>query len=112
MKAAYLETAKRLIAQTATDYKFAITYQAVFDAVAAYADSRIFLTCGRFGVALKLPGEVCQTIMEEGAGGPLKYFEKGHVKKGYLVLSDTVLNDPARLSELVKTSVAFVQTAD
>jgi len=70
-----------------------ITYKSVFGAVAAYANDKIFITCGKFGVALKLPEETCRTYMAEGNGGPLKYFEKGHVKNGYVVLFDAVLVD-------------------
>jgi hypothetical protein len=47
--------------------------------------------------------------MAEGNGGPLKYFEKGHVKNGYVVLFDAVLDDAPRLNELVKASAAYVQ---
>jgi TfoX/Sxy family transcriptional regulator of competence genes len=86
-----------------------ISYKSVFGAVAAYTGGRIFLTCGKFGLGLKLDGETCADLIAAKAGAPLKYFEKGHVKKGYAVLFPVVLNDHERLSALLRQSAAFVQ---
>jgi hypothetical protein len=47
--------------------------------------------------------------MDEGAGKPLKYFEKGHVKKNYVVLSPTILDDQSRLNALLRQSMTFAQ---
>ena len=46
-------------------------------------------------------------ISEEGAT-PLKYFPKGHAKKGYAVLPPRLLADMVTLMGLVATSVGFV----
>jgi TfoX/Sxy family transcriptional regulator of competence genes len=84
-----------------------ISYKSVFGAVAAYTGGRIFLTCGKFGLGLKLDGETCADLIAAKAGAPLKYFEKGHVKRGYVVLAEVVLADPARLRTLIRQSVKF-----
>lgn len=89
-----------------------ITYKSVFGAVAAYANGKIFLTHGKFGLAAKLPDETCRNLMADGTGAPLKYFEKGHVKRNYVVLSDDLLKDEDRLHDLIRESAAFVQDGD
>ena len=58
---------------------------------------------------MKLDNATCISIIDEGDGEPLKYFAKGHVKKGYVVLSNDILNDPARLNDLVNAVAAYVQ---
>lgn len=84
------------------------SFKPVFGAVAAYADSRIFASCGKFGIALKLPDETCRALFESGAAQPLKYFEKGHVKKNYAVLGHDVLADQVRTARLVERSIRYV----
>ncbi|MBT3532429.1 MAG: hypothetical protein HN478_01030 [Rhodospirillaceae bacterium] len=112
MKAEFLQAAQELVAKAGIGETFQITYKSVFGAVAAYADGRIFLTCGKFGIALKLPEETCRSLIEQGHGEPLKYFEKGHVKKSYVVLFDPVLNDPERMTALTRQSGMFTQEID
>lgn len=109
MNETFLATAGALVEQANTGANFNITFKSVFGAVAAYADSNIFLTCGTFGIAVKLDNATCISIINEGDGEPLKYFAKGHVKKGYVVLSNDILNDPARLNDLVNAATAYVQ---
>jgi TfoX/Sxy family transcriptional regulator of competence genes len=108
----FQEQLDQLMAAVGISGHYQITYKSVFGAVAAYANDRIFLTCGTFDTAVKLDAAACKSLLDDGDGKPLKYFAKGHVKKGYVDLSDTVLNNPARLRELVKTSAAYVQEAD
>lgn len=86
-----------------------ISYKNVFGAVAAYANGKIFMTCGKFGLALKLPDDTCGSLMAEGAGEPLRYFAKGHIKRNYVVLLAGALEDEARAAKLVRQSAAFVQ---
>ncbi len=66
------------------------------------------MSCGKFGVALKLPGDTCASLLAAGAGKPLKYFEKGHIKRNYVVLPGRTLKDKARTQELLKQSAAYV----
>ncbi len=98
-----------IVAGSGLTERYRITYKTVFGAAAAYANDAIFLTRGKFGMAVKLPGETCQTLMADGVGGPLKYFEKGHVKRNYVVLGDDLLKDKARMRALLGESAAFVQ---
>ncbi len=105
----FRQTASRLVGAAGLEKSYAITYKSVFGAVAAYADGRLFLTCGKFGTALKLPAEICRALMHECSGAPLKYFEKGHVKKGYVVLSVTILEDSQRRNDLIRKSAEFIR---
>lgn len=86
-----------------------ISFKSVFGARAAYADNQIFSTFGKFGFALKLPDDVCSQLFSEGLAVPLKYFDKGHVKRNYAVLQvdDPTMN--SRLRRLIADSVEFVK---
>jgi len=86
-----------------------ISFKPVFGAVAAYADGEIFMTCGRFGLGLKLDDQTCEHLLQSAEGQPLKYFDKGHVKRNYVVLADEVLEDAGRLKNLVDKSLDFVR---
>ncbi len=98
-----------VIAAAGLSGDYEISYKSAFGAVAGYADGRIFITCGKFGLALKLPEATCQKLFDSGDGQPLKYFEKGHTKQNYAVLAEPVLDDKRRLGKLVNESAAFVQ---
>ena len=69
---------------------------------------QFFPTYGTFGIAF-IDNATCISIINEGDGEALKYFAKGHVKKGCVVLSNDILNDPARLNDLVNAAAAYVQ---
>jgi hypothetical protein len=84
-----------------------VEFRNCFGAIAGYVDGRIFVSCGRFGVALRLPCEVLEQIFREPEISPLKYFPNGHVKKGYAALSPGILRDRARLKELMSRSVKY-----
>jgi len=86
-----------------------ITFKPVFGAVAAYADGEIFMTCGKFGLGLKLDDRTCERLLQSAEGEPLKYFEKGHVKRNYIVLAEGVLDDAGHLNALVQKSLDFVR---
>lgn len=81
-----------------------ISYKNVFGAVGGYFDETIFCSCGHFGFALKLPQNELDALFREGAK-PLKYFAKGHVKKGYAVLTQQVINDRDKLKKLISVSI-------
>jgi TfoX/Sxy family transcriptional regulator of competence genes len=86
-----------------------LEFKKCFGAVAGYVNGNIFISCGKFGVALKLPPEALAMLFKEKGLKPLKYFPNGHVKKEYAVLSQHILNEPARLKKLVNKSIKFSQ---
>jgi hypothetical protein len=84
-----------------------LQFKNCFGAVAGYVNGNIFISCGEFGVALKLPPKTLVTLFESKEAKPLKYFPKGHVKKDYAVLSKRILDDPLIIKKLVDKSIKF-----
>ena len=78
-----------------------------FGAVAGYVGGKIFCSCGKFGLALRLPEKVRAKLFQEKGVKRLKYFANGHVKKKYAVLPKRILEDPARLKKLIDQSIRF-----
>lgn len=85
-----------------------LEFKKCFGAIAGYVDGNIFISCGKFGVALKLPPETLKKLFQEEGVKPLKFFPNGHVKKDYAILSKQILNDPARLKKLFNKSIKGV----
>ncbi|MBT7757850.1 MAG: hypothetical protein HN732_11020, partial [Rhodospirillaceae bacterium] len=104
----YRQQLEHLVADACLPANCQISYKSVFAAVGAYANGKIFMSCGKFGVALKLPDDTCAALIAAGTGKPLKYFEKGHVKRNYAVLPDSTLQDKAPTRDLVRQSAAYV----
>lgn len=88
----------------------AITFKNSFGAVVGYIDDNLFIASGKFGIALKLPGQIITKLFEENKAKPLKYFEKGYVKKDYAVLSNAVLVDSEQIKKLINKSISFVRS--
>ena len=85
-----------------------ITFKDVFGAVAGYGNGHIFITCGKFGIALRLPRDVLDQLFKEKGVKHLKYFPNGHIKKEYAVLPKRILEDRLRLGLLFKKSIEYV----
>lgn len=84
-----------------------MSFKNCFGAVAGYVDGNIFISCGRFGIALKLPSTTINRLLEERGVRHLKYFPNGHVKRDYVVLPKRILEDRGRLKGLVDQSIRF-----
>ena len=83
-----------------------LTFKNVFGAVGGYVSGRIFISCGAFGIALKLPPETLETLLQEKGVKHLKYFRKGHIKKEYAVLPNRILNNKRQFKKLLDKSIA------
>ncbi len=70
-------------------------------------DGNIFISCGRVGVALKLPSETLGELFKAEDVEPLRYFPKGHTKKEYAVLPDRMLNNNIQFRELLDKSIEY-----
>ncbi len=99
---------KQVYPELATQHQ--LEFKNVFGAVGAYVNGRIFASCGKFGVALKLPRVVLDDLFRETDIKHLKYFPKGHVKKDYAVLPRRILENKRQFQKLVDTSIQFVET--
>jgi hypothetical protein len=88
-----------------------LDFKPCFGAVAGYADEQIFVSSGRFGVALRLSPDELSKLFNEPGVKQLKYFDKGHLKKEYAVLPPHVLGDRFRLCELINSSIKYVSSS-
>lgn len=84
-----------------------LEFKNVFGAVGGYVDGRIFISRGKFGVALKLPRDTLNTLFQEKEAVRLKYFPNGHIKKEYAVLSKRMLENELQLKKLVDESIKY-----
>lgn len=84
-----------------------LSFKNVFGAVAGYVNGHIFISCGTFGVALKLPPEVLDDLFKDKGAKHLKYFPRGHVKNEYAVLPKRIVEDERRFRELVDRSIGY-----
>lgn len=113
MKNQYLDTLTILISQTHPDLVGAnrFTFKSVFGAVAGYVDGHIFISSGKFGLALRLPADTLASLFGEADVTQLKYFPKGHIKKEYAVLPRRIVENTARIHELIDESVQYASAS-
>ncbi len=74
--------------------------------MAGYVEGNIFCALGQFGFALKLPKTDIDALFKIG-GQPLRYFPKGHIKKDYVVIPDTIIVEKRKMIALIRKSVKF-----
>lgn len=110
MNQVYLNRVQSLLKQTRPRLASTrdLEFKNVFGAVGGYVDGHLFVSCGNFGVAFKLPERTLVQLFQEKDVKPLKYFPKGHVKKDYAVLPKRILADVPALKKLVDKSIAHV----
>ncbi len=86
----------------------AIECRHFFSGAAAYAGGGIFMSLTPAGLALKLPAEARQQLMEVGAK-PLRYFPKGPIKKEYVVLPKKLARDDDTLAPWIEESIRYTK---
>ena len=59
-----------------------------FSGAALYINKTICASWSPTGLAFKLEDKESNKLIESGKAIPLKYFPKGHIKKGYAVFKD------------------------
>ncbi len=84
-----------------------LEFKNCFGAVAGYVEGQIFCSCGKFGLALRLPEKTLAELFQEKGVKKLKYFPNGHIKKEYAVIPKRILEDPTRLKKLVDQSIRY-----
>jgi hypothetical protein len=84
-----------------------LEFKRCFGAVAGYVDGNIFVSCGKFGVALRLPSQTLSELFREEDVLHLKYFPNGHVKKEYAVIPNRIIEDQDRFKKLVDSSIKY-----
>ena len=79
-----------------------------FSGAALYANGKICASLSPAGFALKLPEDARLNLLAEGKGREFHFFPKGPVKKGYIALPDSTLEDVRILQGLIDLSVSYV----
>ena len=112
-KSGYLGELKGLLDRTrpALAKKRRLEFKNCFGAVAGYVDGAIFISCGSFGVALRLPPGVLAQLFQHAGASPLKYFPNGHVKKDYAVIPERIIHDSSRFPNLLDEAVRYASSA-
>ncbi|MBI3530539.1 MAG: hypothetical protein HY067_21540 [Betaproteobacteria bacterium] len=82
-----------------------LEFKNCFGAVTGYINGKIFISCGSFGTALRLPPKVLDVLFKDSDVRPLKYFPNGHVKKAYAVLPRRITGDKQRFKKLLEESI-------
>lgn len=65
-----------------------------FSGAALYVDGTIRASWSPAGLAFKLPETEVAELINRGVAKPLKYFAKGHIKKGYALFANPDLSKP------------------
>jgi TfoX/Sxy family transcriptional regulator of competence genes len=84
-----------------------LSFKGVFGAVGGYIDGKIFVSCGNFGIALRLPPTVLEVVFRKEGVTQLRYFSKWHIKKEYAVLPTRILEADELLTKLVDESMRY-----
>ncbi len=89
------------------DAAHTVEFKNCFGGIAGYVNGHIFISCGKFGVALRLPSETLTSMFREKGVKHLKYFRKGHIKKEYAVLPKRILENKKLFRELIDESIEY-----
>ena len=109
MNTDYLNNVAKLLADARPDLHSVhkLEFRNCFGAVAGYVDGHIFISCGKFGVALRLPRETLGKLLQEKDVLHLKYFPKGHIKREYAVIPKRILDDRRRFEDFLDRSIQY-----
>ncbi len=109
MKINYLNNLEDLLKRTRPRLfsSYRMEFKNCFGAVAGYVNGSIFVSCGKFGIALRLPPRTLAELFKEKGVSPLKYFPNGHVKKEYAVIPGRMIDDHGGFKKLLDKSVKY-----
>lgn len=79
-----------------------------FSGAALYANGRICASLSPAGFAIKLPAGVRKSLINERKGKEFRFFAKGPIKREYVALSESVIQDAEMLQKLINMSAAYV----
>lgn len=109
----YLNSLQDILAKARPELRMIhrLDFKPCFGAIAGYVDGCIFVSRGKFGLALKLPPGTLAELFREQDVIHLRYFPKGHVKKEYAVIPRPILDDPGRFNRLLDESLEYALTS-
>jgi TfoX/Sxy family transcriptional regulator of competence genes len=105
----YLERLSQIVDRLMLDSAERVTLEIkhFFSGAALYANGKICGSLSPAGFALKLPARVGQTLIDEGKGREFRYFAKGPIKREYVALSESIIQDEGKLAKLIEMSVSY-----
>ena len=108
----YLEKLSAFVADLPAEWPVGIQLESkhFFSGAALYAEGRICLTLTPVGLALKLPAETRERLLETGEALPLQYFPKAPIKKEYVLFPAGVEGDASGLGKYTRESIEYVLT--
>ncbi len=108
----YLDQLSEIIKQATTRRFKGINLECrhFFSGAAFYADGRICISLTPVGFAIKLPEKSRNVLLKEKGIKNLRYFPKGPIKKDYVLLPKTILNDDKALRSWVEVAIEYVLT--
>ena len=108
----YLEQLSEIIQRTtAHGFKHVdLECRHFFSGAAVYADGRICISLTPVGLAVKLPEKARNTLLKEKGTKQLRYFPKGPIKKDYVVLPKSMLDDAEALQGWIKAAIEHALT--
>ena len=68
----------------------------LFSGAALYVNKTICASWSPVGLAFKLPEKEVDKLISNGKAKPLRYFPKGHIKKGYALFESPESSKPSR----------------
>jgi TfoX/Sxy family transcriptional regulator of competence genes len=89
---------------------FRLEVKHFFSGAAVYADGRICITLTPVGFAIKLPETSRDMLVQEHGADRLRYFPDGPIKKDYVVLPDSMLEDMEALRHWVAIGIEYALT--
>jgi TfoX/Sxy family transcriptional regulator of competence genes len=90
--------------------EIAIDCRHFFSGAALYANGAICASLSPVGFGIKLPVDIRDELFKTGEGTELRYFKSAPVKKDYVVLSQSIVDDEERLKTLLIHSIDHVAT--
>lgn len=79
-----------------------------FSGAALYVNQIICVSWSPVGLAFKLPEKEVNKLINSGKAIPLKYFPKGHIKKGYVLFESPEDKKPSHWKKYFITSAKQV----
>ena len=106
----YLDKLSAFIEKTVTSYpqNSSLECKHFFSGAALYVDKRICITLTPGGLAIKLPPQTRESLLQNKIAAPLKYFASGPVKKEYALFSSGIDDSEDMLIGYVEEGINYV----
>ena len=109
MTAEYLERLNALIERLPSGSLKGVKLECkhFFSGAAVYAQGRICMSWTPVGFAIKLPETSRSDLVNHQGAKYLRYFPKGPIKKDYVILPKSMLQEMRTLGRVARTSVEY-----